>query len=194
MGKKRIISRKQRDINSSKNISKLLSASRTKNHQFRIFSYLTKMEHLLEEHVSTGDLKKFETRYQTELNGGQVSTRAQFDYAWCLVRSRYPSDIRKGLLLLEDLYRDRDESGKRDYLFYLAIGNARIKEYQTALKFIRGLLQVEPGNRQAQELETIIQKKMEKEGLIGMAVVGGATLALGGLVGLGIALAKSSKS
>ena len=41
-------------------------------------------------------------------------------------------------------------------------------------------MQVEPGNRQAQELEAIIQKKMEKEGLIGMAVVGGATLALGG--------------
>ena len=50
------------------------------------------------------------------------------------------------------------------------------------MKFIRGLLQVEPGNRQAQELETIIQKKMEKEGLIGMAVVGGATLALGGKI------------
>ena len=63
------------------------------------------MEHLLEEHVSTEDLKKFETRYQTELNGGQVSTSAQFDYAWCLVRSKYPSDIRKGLLLLEDLCR-----------------------------------------------------------------------------------------
>ena len=90
--------------------------------------------------------------------------------------------------------QNRDESGKRDYLFYLAIGNARIKEYQTALKFVRGLLQVEPGNRQAQELEQIIKKKMEKEGLVGMAVVGGATLALGGLVGLGIALAKSSKS
>lgn len=30
---------------------------------------------------------------------------------------------------------------------------------------------------------------MEKEGLIGMAVAGGAVLALGGLVGLGIALA-----
>merc|ERR1712107_946011 len=140
-----------------------------------------RMEHLLEEHVATEDLKKFETRYQTELNSGKVSSSAQFDYAWCLVRSKYPSDIRKGILLLEDLYN-------------LAIGNARIKEYQTALKFVRGLLQVEPGNRQAQELEAIIKKKMEKEGLIGMAVVGGATLALGGLVGLGIALAKSSKS
>lgn len=92
------------------------------------------------------------------------------------------------------LFQNRDETGKRDYLYYLAIGNARIKEYQVALKFVRGLLQVEPGNRQAQDLEKIIKKKMEREGLIGMAVVGGATLALGGLVGLGIALAKSSKS
>lgn len=76
-------------------------------------------------------------------------------------------------------------------MYYLAIGNARLKEYQTALKFIRGLLQVEPGNRQAQDLEATIKKKMEKDGLIGMAVVGGATLVFGGLVGLGIALAKS---
>ena len=89
--------------------------------------------------------------------------------------------------------QNKDETGKRDYLYYLAIGNARIKEYQIALKFVRGLLQVEPGNRQAQDLENIIKTKMEKEGLIGMAVVGGATLALGGLVGLGIALAKSAK-
>eukprot|EP00093_Oithona_nana_P004572 04572.XXX_110129_110690_1 [CDS] Oithona nana genome sequencing. len=154
-----------------------------------------RMEHLLEENVATEDLKKFEARYQAEAAGSGATCSAQFDYAWCLVRSKYPSDIRKGILLLEDLYQNKEESGKRDYLYYLAIGNARIKEYQTALKFVRGLLQVEPGNRQAQELETIIKKKMEKEGLIGMAVVGGATLALGGLVGLGIALAKSgSKS
>ena len=57
----------------------------------------------MEEHVATEDLKKFETRYQTELNSGKVSSGAQFDYAWCLVRSKYPSDIRKGILLLEDL-------------------------------------------------------------------------------------------
>ena len=59
--------------------------------------------------------------------------------------------------------QNRDESGKRDYLYYLAIGNARIKEYQTALKFVRGLLQVEPGNRQSQELEQIIEEKMKKK-------------------------------
>jgi hypothetical protein len=29
-------------------------------------------------------------------------------------------------------------------------GNAKIKEYAIALKYVRALLQVEPGNRQAQ--------------------------------------------
>ena len=65
------------------------------------------MEHLLEENVAAEDLKKFEARYQAELAAGLVSASAQFDYAWCLVRSKYPSDIRKGILLLEDLYTVR---------------------------------------------------------------------------------------
>ena len=65
------------------------------------------MEHLLEENVAAEDLKKFEARYQAELSAGLVSASAQFDYAWCLVRSKYPSDIRKGILLLEDLYTVR---------------------------------------------------------------------------------------
>ena len=63
------------------------------------------MEHLLEESVSSDDLRKFEARYRTESQSGTVSASAQFEYAWCLVRSKYPADIRKGILLLEDLYQ-----------------------------------------------------------------------------------------
>ena len=63
------------------------------------------MEHLLEESVSSADLKRFETRYHEEMAGGKVTPSAQFEYAWCLVRSKYPADIRKGILLLEDLYQ-----------------------------------------------------------------------------------------
>ena len=59
------------------------------------------------------------------------------------------------------------------------------QEYATALRYIRALLQVEPGNRQAQviciknvlvflyqELENLVTKRMEHEGLVGMAVTG----------------------
>ena len=37
----------------------------------------------------------------------------------------------------------------------------------------------------SQELEAIVTKRLEKDGMIGMAVAGGAAVALGGLVGLG---------
>merc|ERR1712211_32225 len=147
------------------------------------------METILVETVATDDLKKFEQKYHEELNHGKVSATSQFEYAWCLVRSRYPADIRKGIILLEDLFQNRDESNKRDYLYYLAIGNTKLKEYATALKYVRALLQVEPGNRQAQELEALVSKRLEKDGMVGMAVAGGAALALGGLVGLGLAFA-----
>ena len=63
------------------------------------------MEHLLEESVSSVDLKRFEARYHEEMAAGKVTPSAQFEYAWCLVRSKYPADIRKGILLLEDLYQ-----------------------------------------------------------------------------------------
>ena len=63
------------------------------------------MEHLLEESVSSADLKRFETRYHEEMAEGKITPSAQFEYAWCLVRSKYPADIRKGILLLEDLYQ-----------------------------------------------------------------------------------------
>ena len=63
------------------------------------------MEHLLEDSVSSADLKRFEARYHEEMQAGKITASAQFEYAWCLVRSKYPTDIKKGILLLEDLYQ-----------------------------------------------------------------------------------------
>ena len=81
-------------------------------HRFLVGRTHKIMEHLLEESVSASDLKRFETRYVEELQSGTsvVSSGAQFEYAWCLVRSKYPADIRKGILLLEDLYKVRSIS------------------------------------------------------------------------------------
>ena len=73
------------------------------------------MEHLLEESVSSADLKRFETRYHEEMAAGKITPSAQFEYAWCLVRSKYPADIRKGILLLEDLYQVRFQPYENDF-------------------------------------------------------------------------------
>ena len=64
------------------------------------------MDYLLEETVPAAELKKFESRYMNELDtDGKVAAGTQFEYAWCLVRSKYPADIRKGIALLEDLFQ-----------------------------------------------------------------------------------------
>ncbi|XP_064638594.1 mitochondrial fission 1 protein-like [Lineus longissimus] len=149
------------------------------------------MDVIINENVTPEELKKFEKIFNEQCRQGQPSAKAQFEYSWCLIRSRYGNDLRKGLSLLEDLYhKTQDDSAKRDYLFYLAVGNTRLKEYTHALRYADAILKVEPRNHQVHELKTYIDKKMKKEGLVGMAIVGGAALALGGLVGLGVALAK----
>ncbi|KAI0231004.1 Mitochondrial fission 1 protein [Lamellibrachia satsuma] len=150
------------------------------------------METIVQELVPKEELKKFEKVYQEQLQRGEPSVKAQFDYSWCLVRSPYKRDLHQGIALLEDLYhKTTDDNLKRDYLFYLSVGNTRIKDYNKALKYVKALLTIEPGNHQAQELKEYIDQKMKKEGLVGMAIVGGAAaLAIGGIVSLGVALAR----
>lgn len=94
-------------------------------------------------HIYT-ELQKFEKIYHEQLYKNDVTPKAQFEYAWCLVRSKYPADIKKGIVLLQELYKSNEE-GQRDYLYYLAIGNARIKEYNKALNYLRMFLAIEPG-------------------------------------------------
>jgi hypothetical protein len=43
------------------------------------------------------------------------------------VRSKHSSDIKRGIFLLEDLSKTGPEQYKRDCIYYLAIGNAKIK-------------------------------------------------------------------
>ncbi|XP_025080233.1 mitochondrial fission 1 protein-like isoform X2 [Pomacea canaliculata] len=149
------------------------------------------MESVIEDNIDPGDLKKFELMYNDQYRRGHVAEKTQFDYAWCLIRSRYVEDMKRGVSLLDDLLRTaKDDMSKRDYLYYIAVGYTRLKDYERALKYVDAIRHIEPSNHQARQLHNYIKKKMEKDGLMGMAIVGGAALALGGLVGLGIAVLK----
>ncbi|KAF2357125.1 Fis1 C-terminal tetratricopeptide repeat [Trinorchestia longiramus] len=139
---------------------------------------------------SSEDIQRHEEAYNKEMMSGMVTSSTQFNYACFLIQSKYPGDVRRGISLLEDLYQNPDESGKRDFVYFLAIGNARLKDYNRALQYIDGLLAVEKSNKQVQELREIIQKRMRGEAVKGAAVAGGVLVGLGAIVGLGIALAK----
>ncbi|CAL8075236.1 unnamed protein product [Orchesella dallaii] len=150
------------------------------------------MADTLTDFVSEDYLQEFEGKYNAEKQNGVPSDDTTFHYAWCLVRSKLLTDVRKGVMFLEQLVKKTsvEQHHKRDYLYYLAVGNARLKEYATALKYIKSLLQLEPGNRQAQELEKAIKKSMESDAIKGVAIAGGGVLLAGALVGLGMSLLK----
>ncbi|XP_062305553.1 mitochondrial fission 1 protein [Osmerus eperlanus] len=153
------------------------------------------MEAVVSDLVAPEDLLKFEKKYNSELLKGSVSRETKFEYAWCLIRSKYSADIKKGIVLLEELVQKGSKDDSRDFLFYLAVANYRLKEYEKALKYIRTLLKNEPGNKQAIELEKLIDKALKKDGLVGMAIVGGIGLGVAGLAGLiGLAVSKGAKS
>lgn len=80
------------------------------------------MEAVLNELLSVEDLLKFERKFQSEKAAGSVSKSTQFEHAWCLVRSQYNDDIRKGLALLEELLPKGSRGEQRDSVLYLAVG------------------------------------------------------------------------
>lgn len=111
--------------------------------------------------------QKFEKEYNQEKN---VNT--QFSYALCLIRSNYSGDMRRGIGLLQDLC-EHHADGKRDYIYYLAFGYARLQEYTLSLKYIEKFLLIEPENEQAKNLQELVKSKRMSDATKGAAVVGG---------------------
>ncbi|XP_055595741.1 mitochondrial fission 1 protein isoform X2 [Uranotaenia lowii] len=150
------------------------------------------MEDLLKESISSSELEKIEKKYNQELYEKTLSNTTQFEYAWCLVRSDFANDMRNGVKLMEDLCV-KDPDGKRDYIYYVTIGYTRLKEYSTAMEFVKAFLEIEPTNQQVLRLEEYIKKKMHTEGMKDVAKASGAVLVIGGILGLGLAALASRK-
>lgn len=79
-----------------------------------------------------------------------------------------------------DIY-EHEPKRRRECLYYLALGHYKLKNYTESKKFTAKLLEKEPGNMQAQSLNQLIDSDVQKEGLIGMALAGGAVAVIGGI-------------
>ena len=82
--------------------------------------------------------------------------------------------------ILSDLYRLGTEAEKREYVYYLAVGNAKLDNLVTALRFCDAILTMEPKNHQAMALRRFVRGRMVRDGIIGMVVflLGAATVGL----------------
>ncbi len=60
-----------------------------------------------------------------------------------------------------EIYNEIPER-RRECLYYLALGNFKLGEYTEARKYNDKLIELEPGNLQAQSLKDLIKQKLEK--------------------------------
>ena len=80
--------------------------------------------------------------------------------------------------MLSEIFRAAPER-RRECLYYLALGNFKLGNYAEARRYNDSLLEYEPGNLQAASLCQLIDDKVAKEGMVGIAIVGGVALAAG---------------
>ncbi|EAU38065.1 conserved hypothetical protein [Aspergillus terreus NIH2624] len=117
-------------------------------------------------------------RSQYEKEGDYVGIQTKFNYAWGLIKSNARTDQQEGVRLLSEIFRAAPER-RRECLYYLALGNYKLGNYGEARRYNDLLLEKEPANLQAASLGQLIDEKVSKEGLLGIAIVGGLALAAG---------------
>lgn len=100
-----------------------------------------------------------------------------------LIKSNRRPEQQEGVRLLSEIFRASPER-RRECLYYLALGNYKLGNYGEARRYNDLLLDKEPANMQAASLGSLIDDKVSKEGLVGIAIVGSLALAAGLVGGL----------
>ena len=100
-----------------------------------------------------------------------------------LIKSSSRSEQQDGVRLLSEIFRNAPER-RRECLYYLALGNYKLGNYAEAKRYNELLLDHEPANLQATSLRGLIDDKVAKEGLMGVAIVGGLAVTAGIVGGL----------
>jgi mitochondrial fission 1 protein len=100
-----------------------------------------------------------------------------------LIKSNTRADQQEGVRLLSDIFRTSPER-RRECLYYLALGNYKLGNYAEARRYNDLLLDKEPANLQADSLRGLIDDKVAREGLMGVAILSGVAIAAGVVGGM----------
>jgi len=122
-------------------------------------------------------------RSQYEKEGEYVGVQTKFNFAWGLIKSNHRTDQQTGVRLLSEIFRTSPER-RRECLYYLALGNYKLGNYAEARRYNDLLLDKEPANLQAGSLRGLIDDKVAKEGLMGVAILSGVAIAAGVVGGM----------
>ena len=152
---------------------------------------------ILDECISEEEIQKFKQNFlNSSIDSNKVpNENAQFQYALCLVRSSDRKHIQNGFQLFKNIFESsNDDDLKRDALYYMAVAEAKQKNYEPALKYLDVILKVQTNNEQVRDLYVEVNRRMRKDGLIGIGIVGSAAaVGFAGIIGLGLALFSKRK-
>eukprot|EP00897_Mesotaenium_endlicherianum_P007385 jgi/Mesen1/6675/ME000343S05845 len=127
---------------------------------------------------------------ERELSSGEQGKKNNTDsmmrLAWALVHSRRPSDVNRGIAMLEaQLSNKASPDQQREVLYLLGVGHYRAGEYIRSKRLVDQALQVAPDFRQALTLKRMVDERISADGMIGMGIAAGAVaLLVGGLATL----------
>nr|CAX74175.1 Mitochondrial fission 1 protein [Schistosoma japonicum] len=123
-----------------------------------------------------------------------IDDGVQFRYAVDLLRTTSKEALRLSIKLLEELFNSTKDDGlQRDCLYYLAIAYTKLSDYENATRCCDNILAIQPSNQQVKELKNAIKSRATKDGLTGLAVVGGAVLGAAALLGIGLGVGLSKR-
>jgi fission 1 protein len=100
-----------------------------------------------------------------------------------LIKSSNRNEQQTGVRLLSEIFRTSPER-RRECLYYLALGHYKLGNYAEARRYNDLLLDKEPANLQASSLRGLIDDKVAKEGLMGVAILSGVAIAAGVVGGM----------
>lgn len=95
-----------------------------------------------------------------------------------LIKSNIRAEQQLGVRLLSEIFRTSPER-RRECLYYLALGNYRLGNYAEARRYNELLLEREPHNLQAADLRRLVDDRVAREGLVGIAIISGVAIAAG---------------
>ncbi|CAH8473859.1 unnamed protein product [Heterobilharzia americana] len=142
---------------------------------------------LLDKNDPISSIQASRNEFNSMQQNNLMDDGVQFHYAIDLLRTTKKEALNLSIKLLEELFKStKDEGLRRDCLYYMAIAYVKLSDYENATSCCDNILQIQPLNQQVKDLREEIQSRARKDGLTGLAVVGGAVLGAAALLGIGL--------
>lgn len=112
------------------------------------------------------------------------TVQSRFNYAWGLLKSSNEENVRLGISILTNMFKDVP-SRRGEFLYFLSLGFFKLKQYREAKKYIDVL--VAHANKKETEipkeialLQSRVDGELARNSLVGLAIVSGGVAVMAG--------------